>query len=159
MKSLFENIKAVNEILNEREKTILLTDFDGTLTPIRKHPDLAILSEEIRQILIKFSHDKTIVLGIITGRSLKQIKKLVNIQDVLYVANHGIELSGTGIKYTCPEAKKARSTLRHIYMKLLKSLRNIKGIYVEDKGLSVSLHYRTVKNIDDANEVSRTLHT
>ena len=32
MKSLFENIQAVNELLNEREKTILLTDFDGTLT-------------------------------------------------------------------------------------------------------------------------------
>lgn len=158
MKYLFDNIKIINELLQRKENVILLTDFDGTLTPIRKHPDLAVLSEEIRQILIKFSHDKTIFLGIITGRSLKQIKKLVNIQDLLYVANHGIELSGAGIQYTCPEAKKARSTLWHIYLKLLKSLRNIKGIYVEDKGLSVSLHYRAVKKIDDANKVSRTLH-
>lgn len=158
MKYLFENIPTVNELLRTKENVILLTDFDGTLTPIRKHPDLAILSDEIRQILINFSHNKTIVLGIITGRSLKQIKKLVNIQDALYVANHGIELEVPGVRSTCPEAKKARSTLRHIYMKLLKSLRNIEGIYVEDKGLSVSLHYRAVKNIDDANEVSRTLH-
>src|SRR3972149_11195720 len=158
MKSLFENIQAVNELLNEREKTILLTDFDGTLTPIQKHPDLAALSEEIRQILIKFSHNKEIFLGIITGRSLKQIKKLVHIRDVLYVANHGIELEGPGIRSTCPEANKARSTLWHIYMKLFKSLRNIEGVHIEDKGLSVSLHYRAVKKRGDVEQVSRTLH-
>ncbi|MBI2555823.1 MAG: trehalose-phosphatase, partial [Planctomycetes bacterium] len=152
MKYLFDNIQTVSELIHAREKTILLTDFDGTLTPIRKHPDLAALSEEIRQTLIKFTQDKAIFLGIITGRSLKQIKKLVNIQDVLYVANHGIELEGPGIRSTCPEAKKARSTLWHIYMKLFKSLRHIEGIYVEDKGLSVSLHYRAVKKKGDVNE-------
>ena len=158
MKYLFENLQTVNELLLAKEKVILLTDFDGTLTPIRKHPDLATLSEEIRQTLIKLSQDKATFLGIITGRSLRQIKKLVQIRGILYVANHGIELEGPGIRSTCTEAKKARSTLWHIYMKLFKSLRHIEGIYVEDKGLSVSLHYRAVKKRGDANEVSRTLH-
>jgi trehalose-phosphatase len=159
MKYLFENIQSVNELIHAREKTIILTDFDGTLTPIRKHPDLAALSEEIRRTLIKFSQDKALFLGIITGRSLKQIKKLVNIRDVLYVANHGIELEGPGIRSTCPEAKKARSTLWHMYMRLFKSLRHIKGIYVEDKGLSVSLHYRAVKKKGDVEYVTKTLQT
>ena len=158
MKYVFDNIQIVNELLHTKENVILLTDFDGTLTPIRKHPDLAALSEEIRQTLIKFTQDKAIFLGIITGRSLKQIKKLVNIQDVLYVANHGIELEGPGIRSTCPEAKKARSTLWHIYMKLFKSLRHIEGIYVEDKGLSVSLHYRAVKKRGAVERVRGTLH-
>jgi len=158
MKYLFENIQTFNELLHTKENVILLTDFDGTLTPIRKHPDLAALSEEIRQILIKFSQNKTIFLGIITGRSLKQIKKLVQIRGILYAANHGIELEGPGIRSTCPEAKKARSTLWHIYMKLFKSLRLIKGIYIEDKGLSVSLHYRAVKKKGDVEFVTSTLH-
>ena len=158
MKYLFENIQTVNELLNAREKTILLTDFDGTLTPIQKHPDLAALSEEVLQLLAKLSSNKAVSLGIITGRSLKQIKKLVQIRGILYVANHGIEMEGPGIRSTCPEAKKARSTLWHIYMKLFKSLRHIKGIYVEDKGLSISLHYRAVKKEVMSNEVSRTLH-
>ncbi|HHT9136213.1 MAG TPA: trehalose-phosphatase [Candidatus Wunengus sp. YC60] len=158
MKYVFDNIRIVNELLHTKRNVILLTDFDGTLTPIRKHPDLAALSEEIRQILINFSQDKAIFLGIITGRSLKQIKKLVQIQDILYVANHGIELEGPGIRSTCPEAKKARSTLWHIYIKLFKSLRHIEGIYVEDKGLSISLHYRTVKKRGDVEQVGRILH-
>ncbi|HHT9127129.1 MAG TPA: trehalose-phosphatase [Candidatus Wujingus californicus] len=158
MKYVFDNIQTVNELLRSKENVILLTDFDGTLTPIRKHPDLAALSEEIRQILIKFSHNKEIFLGIITGRSLKQIKKLVHILGILYVANHGIELEGPGIRSICPEAKKARSTLWHIYMKLFKSLRHIKGIYIEDKGLSISLHYRAVKKKGDVEYITSTLH-
>ena len=157
MKYLFENIQTVDALLNAREKTILLTDFDGTLTPIRKHPDLAALSEEIRQTLIKFTQDKAIFLGIITGRSLKQIKKLVNIPEILYVANHGIEIEGPGIHYVSKDARKARYILWHIYMRLLKSLRHIKGIYVEDKGLSISLHYRAVKKKGDIEFVTSTL--
>ncbi len=158
MKYLFENIQTVNELFHAREKTILLTDFDGTLTPIQKHPDLVNLSEEIRQILIKYSQDKAIFLGIITGRSLKQIKKLVNISEILYVANHGIEIEGPGIHYVSKEAMKARYILWHIYMRLFKSLKHIEGMHIEDKGFSISLHYRAVKKKGDVEYVTSTLH-
>lgn len=157
MKYLFDNLQTVTERIQANEKVILLTDYDGTLTPIREHPDLAILSEEVRQLLVKFSSNKTFFLGIITGRSLKQIKKMVNIQRILYAANHGIELEGPGIKFTSPEAKKARGTLWHIYMRLFKSLRHIEGMRIEDKGLSLSLHYRLVKKADDIEYISKTL--
>lgn len=158
MKYLFENIQTVDALLNAREKTILLTDFDGTLTPIQKHPDLVNLSEEIRQILIKYSQNKALFLGIITGRSLKQIKKLVNIPEILYVANHGIELEGPGIHYVSKEARKARYILWHIYMRLFKSLKHIEGMHIEDKGFSISLHYRAVKKKGDIEFVTSTLH-
>jgi len=158
MKYLFGNIQTVDALLNAREKTILLTDFDGTLTPIQKHPDLVNLSEEIRQILIKYSQNKAIFLGIITGRSLKQIKKLVNIPEILYVANHGIEIEGPGIHYVSKEAGKARYILWHIYMRLFKSLKHIEGMHIEDKGFSISLHYRAVKKKGDIEFVTSTLH-
>ena len=157
MKYLFENIQIVNELLRTREKVILLTDFDGTLTPIQESPDLAILSEETRQILIKFSQDKAIFLGIITGRSLRQIKKLVHIPGILYVANYGIELEGPGIHYVSKEARKARYILWHVYMRLFKSLKHIEGMHIEDKGLSVSLHYRLVKKAKDVEFIMKTL--
>jgi trehalose-phosphatase len=154
---LFENIQTVDALLNAREKTILLTDFDGTLTPIQKHPDLVNLSEEIRQILIKYSQNKAIFLGIITGRSLKQIKKLVNIPEILYVANHGIEIEGPGIHYVSKEARKARYILWHIYMRLFKSFRHIEGIYLEDKGYTISVHYRLVKKAKDVEFIANSI--
>ena len=57
MKYVFDHIQTINELLRAQKKIILLTDFDGTLTPIREHPDLAILPEEVRQILIKISNN------------------------------------------------------------------------------------------------------
>ena len=157
MKYLFDHIQNVNELFKTNTKIILLTDYDGTLTPIQESPDLAILSEEVRQILLNYSHSRTFFLGIITGRSLRQIKKLVNIPKILYAANHGIELEGPGIRFSSPEAKKARCNLWHIYMRLFKSLHHIEGIYLEDKGYTVSLHYRLVKKAKDVEFITKTL--
>ncbi len=157
MKYAFDHIQAINERLRAYKKIILFTDYDGTLTPIRESPDLAILSEEVRQILEKFSHNETFFLGIITGRSLRQIKKLVNIPRVLYAANHGIELEGPGVRFSSSEAKKARCNLWSVYMQLFKSLHHIKGVYLEDKGYTVSLHYRLVKKAKDVEFIMNTL--
>ncbi|HHT9116370.1 MAG: trehalose-phosphatase [Planctomycetes bacterium] len=157
MKYLFDNFQTINELLQAHKKIILLTDYDGTLTPIRESPDLAILSEETRQILAKFSHNRAFFLGIITGRSLRQIKRLVNIPEILYVANYGIELEGPGIHYVSNEARKARYILWHVYMRLFKSLKHIEGMHIEDKGLSVSLHYRLVKKAKDVEFIMKTL--
>jgi trehalose-phosphatase len=159
MKYLLKNIHDIDERILASKRIILLTDYDGTLTPIRESPDLAILSEGVRQLLVQFSSHKTFFLGIITGRSLKQIKKLVNIQKILYVANHGMEMEGPGIRFTSPEAKKSRGILCHIYKRLFKSLRHVAGMSIEDKGLSVSLHYRLVKNAEDVEYISKTLHS
>ncbi|MFN3531284.1 MAG: trehalose-phosphatase [Candidatus Brocadia sp.] len=157
MKYAFDHIHTINELLRAYKKIILLTDFDGTLTPIQEHPDLANLSEKVRQVLLKFSHNRTFFLGIITGRSLRQIKKLVNIPGILYAANHGIELEGPGIRFSSSEAKKARCNLWHIYMRLFNALRHIKGVYLEDKGYTISLHYRLVKKASDVEFIKKTL--
>lgn len=159
MRYLFDNIQTVHELLHSKKRVLLLSDYDGTLTPIQEHPDLAILSEEVRELLIKFSSHKAFRLGIVTGRSLKQIKKLVNIQKVLYVANYGVEIEGPGICLISPEAKKTRYILWSIYLQLLKSLKHIEGIYLEDKGLSISLHYRLVKTTHDLEYITKTFHT
>lgn len=157
MKYAFDHIHTINKLLQAQKKIILLTDFDGTLAPIQEHPDLAALPEEVRRILLKFSQNSAFFLGIITGRSLRQIKKLVNIPGLLYAANHGIELEGPGVRFSSSEAKKARYNLWHIYMRLFKSLHHIEGVYLEDKGYSVSLHYRLVKKAKDVEFIAMTL--
>lgn len=157
MKYLFENIQTVNGLLQDNKRILLLTDYDGTLTPIRESPDHAILSEEIQQLLIKISSDKSFFLGIITGRSLKEIKRLMNIHKALYAANHGIEMEGPGIRFVSPEAKKARCLLWHVYMRLQKTVGHVKGIYLEDKGLTISLHYRSVKKAEDVEYITQHL--
>lgn len=159
MKYLFNNIYDVDRLLHANKRIILLSDYDGTLTPIREHPDLAVLSETIRELLLKFSFHQMFRLGIVTGRSLKQIKNLVNIPEMLYVANYGVELEGPNIYHISPEAQNARHVLRNIYFQLLKTLKHIEGVYIEDKDLSISLHYRLVKTVNNLKYVHKIFHT
>lgn len=48
------------------------------------------------------------------------------------------------------ECEMARCNLWNVYMRLFTSLRHIEGVYLEDKGYTVSLHYRLVKKKNDA---------
>jgi alpha,alpha-trehalase len=84
------------------------------------------------------------MLAIISGRKLAELKKLVPVRGIYYAGCHGLEISGPGLKFTHP---RARAAIPHLKA-LLKDLKNLKsklpGVLIEDKGLSVALHFRNV---------------
>lgn len=130
-------------VLGKRlERPFLLLDYDGTLTPIVERPELAALPPAMRGVLKSVSarHKVTIV----SGRSLPDIRKLVGIKGVYYVGNHGLEISGPGVKFVQPQALRARPTIAQLCGKLRKWLKGIEGAIVENKGLTASVHYRLV---------------
>jgi trehalose-phosphatase len=122
---------------------LLLLDYDGTLTPIVERPELAILAPDMKELLKRVSQYYT--LGIISGRSLADVKGLVGLKEIHYAGNHGFEISGPGVELVKPEAERARPILVKLCKELREKLENIKGAIVEDKGSTVSVHYRLVK--------------
>jgi len=121
---------------------LLLFDYDGTLTPIVEKPEFAHLSEDMRDLLTRASQDY--VLGIISGRPLKEVKKLVNLRGIYYSGNHGFEVEGPAVKLVKREAEQARPILKKICDELKGKLDRVEGAIVEDKGLTASVHYRLV---------------
>lgn len=123
-------------------RLLLLLDYDGTLTPIIGRPEKATLSADVRRLLSRLlKHYPT---AIISGRSLKDIRKLVGLRKIYYAGNHGLEIDGPGLKLVEPVAKKMASTVSKICGDLKSELGNIDGVIVEDKGLTASIHYRLV---------------
>ncbi|MEE8638419.1 MAG: trehalose-phosphatase [Candidatus Margulisiibacteriota bacterium] len=129
-------------------KYFLFLDYDGTLTPIVKKPGLATLSRSRRAFLKKLRKASYIVTAIISGRMLSDLKQRVGIGGLYYVGNHGFEIEGPGIRITHPKALQAKPILREIKTKLKKSFQKIKGVIIEDKILTLSLHYRLVQAKD-----------
>ncbi len=127
------------------KKILLLLDYDGTLTPIVARPGLAVLTKERRKALRLASKKPNIILGIISGRTLKDIKRKIKIPGIFYSGNHGFEIEGPKLKFTHKAAKKSRPIIQKIKNKLKKELKNIKGAIIEDKGITLSLHYRLVQ--------------
>lgn len=122
---------------------LLLLDYDGTLTPIKKHPKLARLSPKRKIFLRKLANHPRIKIAIISGRKLVDIKKIIEIPRIIYVGNHGFEIEAYGKHKIHPAAKRFIPLLKRIKAILANKVK-VKGVWIEDKGLTLSLHFRQV---------------
>ena len=147
MKYLFSQFSQIKELLSDKI-ILLLLDYDGTLTPIVKIPSKAIIHKDTKGLLQKLSRSPSCKIGIISGRKLEDIKNIVGIDGIIYAGNHGLEIKGPKIKFESQVSPRLKSIIRDIAMDMQKRLSGIKGAMIEDKGLTLSIHYRLVGKKD-----------
>jgi trehalose 6-phosphate phosphatase len=124
---------------------LLLCDFDGTLTPIVARPELAYLSEETKKALQSVAARERYTVGLISGRALNDLKDRVGLQGIVYAGNYGMELETPWLKLVYPAAGQSQPLMHALCRQLRSALSGIQGAFVEDKGLTFSIHYRLVK--------------
>ncbi len=145
MKYIFDHWESVAKKLERADRLLLLLDYDGTLTPIVKKPQQARLNGLTRKWLSRIIRLQRVTVGVISGRAIADVSKLVSVSNVYYAGNHGLEILAGGRKFVHPIALRAKSTLRNIAFRLKRGVRDIPGATVDDKELTLSLHYRLVK--------------
>lgn len=145
MQHLFQSWESFSSEVRKASHVVLLSDYDGTLTPIVGRPDEAILPPAVREKLIALAQKTTFSIGIISGRSLSEVKALVGIEGIYYAGNHGFEIEGPGLKFINPAAEAAQVTIKDMASHASAKFKDIDGVIVEDKGLSLSVHYRLVR--------------
>lgn len=133
---------AVKKGLRRRRTLVLLSDLDGTLTPIRDRPQAVRLSARAGRILARLARHPRCRVGIVSGRSLAALKRLVRIPGAAYAGCHGLELAWRGVRFRHPGAVALAPLLRRIAGELLRRTSRLSGVLVEPKGLTVGLHYR-----------------
>jgi trehalose-phosphatase len=136
---------------------LLLSDYDGTLTPIAPRPRDAVLPPGIRDKLTRLAEKPAFSVGVISGRGLPEIKSMVGIEGIYYAGNHGLEIEGPGISYITPAAGTARPMMRELAGQLAAELADIDGVIIQDKELSISVHYRLVAK-EAARRVTDIVH-
>jgi trehalose 6-phosphate phosphatase len=137
---------------------LLCLDFDGTLTPIVADPAEAFLSPPVQQVLRSLAGHEAISIAIVSGRERADLAAHVGIPGLTYVGNHGLEISGPGCLFLEPISAAHAETLKIFAANLAESLRNVPGAFVEDKGLTLSVHYRQVAT-GDSEEVRSIVHS
>jgi len=133
----------LEDYVTESSKLALLLDYDGTLAPIAPHPDLAVLPPETKKLLLRLSNMPDVHIGIISGRSIENIKKMVGIDGLTYAGNHGLQIEHPdGTKFVYPITKDYEERLE----KLKQSLKQISehGSWLEDKITGITFHFREV---------------
>jgi len=156
MEYLFSHWDKLKDRLNDK-CILLFLDYDGTLAPIVETPDKAVISKEQKDLLDKLSTSSHCKVSIISGRALSDIKARVGLKDIIYVGNHGLEIEGPKIKFKSAVSLQYKHILNHIKDDLKFKLSTIKGVFIEDKELSLSVHYRLADR-DQISKIKTILH-
>jgi trehalose-phosphatase len=127
------------------KKIFLFLDYDGTLSHIADHPGKAIMPDEIKRILKRLSNKPRFTIAVISGRSLADIRQRVGIRKLIYSGNHGLEIAGPGFRFENSLNHSFKKNLQQIKRKLNLHLKGFKGVVIEDKKLTLSIHYRLVQ--------------
>ena len=111
------------------EQSALVLDVDGTLAPIAPRPELAAVPEQTRAELTRLA-DRYLLVACVSGRSGDDARRLVGVDGIEVVGNHGLELD--------PQA--------HALVDEIARFRDSVGLPVEDKRLSLTYHYREAED-------------
>jgi trehalose-phosphatase len=123
---------------------LLLTDYDGTLTPIVPRPGDAWLPEEVREDLQALARVPRIHVGVVSGRDLADLRERVVVPEAVYAGCHGLEIEGPGMSFSHPVALAQQETLIAVGVELSLWAPTVPGLRVELKRFGVAIHYRHV---------------
>jgi trehalose 6-phosphate synthase/phosphatase len=128
--------------LAQRPTVALFLDYDGTLTPLAARPEAARLADPVRQTLEQALRTPRVDLVVVSGRSLADLKEMVGVPGLTYVANHGFEIDGPGITYCHPGTERFLTALAAAARDL--EALGAEGAWVEHKGITITYHLRAV---------------
>jgi len=84
-----ESLKQIKELYQKGKKRLLILDYDGTLVPIVKTPELAIPEEQLIQTLKTLAADKNNTVVISSGRDADFLDKWFGELGLNLAAEHG----------------------------------------------------------------------
>lgn len=116
---------------------VCLFDFDGTLAPLASDPADVSLPHPIQQRLQALQQRAPV--GIITGRSLADMRKRLTFEPDYLIGNHGVEgLPGwqQGAMENYAMCRGWQTTLSSLHTEIGDQL------WIEDKAFSLTVHYR-----------------
>lgn len=137
----------MTDILSKRSKSVLARyalsnllvafDYDGTLAPIVSAPGRARMRVTTRRLLRRVAERYPCI--VISGRARNDlIRRLRDIPVVHVSGNHGLEPWAEDEQY----ATRVREWAIH----LVPRLQSCKGVLLEDKVYSISIHYRAARD-------------
>lgn len=125
----------------------LFLDFDGTLVDIAPSPDAVRVGSKLIGLLSRLRERLGGRVAILTGRSAADVDALLSPMELPVAAHHGLETRSGG---QAASTMKRPDILDSVVSELRQLERQYPGVLVEDKPLSVALHYRLAPGAEEA---------
>jgi trehalose 6-phosphate phosphatase len=138
--------EALAPFLDRPQRCALVVDYDGTLSPIVEdaasatpHPDVFALLTRLR--------DHLGLVAVVSGRPIDFLAPLLP-PGLVLAGLYGLEVSTDVGRRDHPQAGNWREVVDDVAGRA--ELRGPEGVVVERKGLSLTLHYRSVPELEPA---------
>ncbi len=140
--SALERREEISEALCGRRAVVFL-DYDGTLTPIVERPELAVMSQSMRETVRALAD--TCPVAVISGRDRPVVEDFVRLDTLYYAGSHGFDIAGPDGKEIRHEVgKDFAPLLAEVRKRLEAGLGGLEGALIEGKRFSLAVHYRLV---------------
>ena len=122
---------------------VLLLDVDGTLAPIVAHPALAQVPDATRRIIASLVTRPGVIVILVSGRAAHDAKRMVGVERVWAVGNHGAEvIDPSGNTTVDSEVSRYAEPMARTAQTLEPLAGAITGVILENKTWTLSVHYR-----------------
>ena len=123
-------------------KIHLFLDFDGTLTPVRKRPDMAKLSTEVSSILADLAIHMP--LAIVSGRDRDDVTALVGTEGLFYAGCHGFDINDPRVpSLPVLEGQCTREDITGLGSVVAEAIAGFSDVVLKVKAWAIAIHYRS----------------
>lgn len=149
-----DHYKLLTDFKTAKNRLILL-DYDGTLSPLVRHPSLAKPSSDTVALINDLCNVPNVDLAIVSGRSKEILEKWFPIKQLHLVAEHGVWMKHPNEDWKLQ--KEMSNTWKSQIISILEMYANrVPGSFVEEKEYSLCWHYRNA-DIEIAKTKSKEL--
>jgi trehalose 6-phosphate phosphatase len=138
---LFHAWEEIQNRIRHAQICALLLDFDGTLVRIQRRPWEVRVPQRTKRLLERLARNPRLFVAIVSGRRCQDLQTRIGIEALRYIGLHGAEADGKTIRIS----KRAGRILAAAKRDAQEQTASMRGIRIEDKGLSFAVHYREAR--------------
>ena len=136
-------VSACMEVLRQGPSAVV-TDIDGTISAIAPTPAEAMVDPGAKAALALLV-ERLAVVAVVSGRAPQDGAAMVDLPELTYVGNHGLERITRGTPWTHPVAASAQPAVAAALAEIESAARviaDVPWLLVENKGVTGTIHYR-----------------
>jgi trehalose 6-phosphate phosphatase len=125
---------------------VILLDVDGTLAPIAPRPEDAAVPPAARAAVASLAQTSGVIVGLVSGRSAGDARRIAGIDPVWVIGNHGAEIVSPDGQVTVePHVAPYEGAITAAAEALSGQTASLRGVVIENKRWTLTVHYRGVE--------------
>jgi trehalose 6-phosphate phosphatase len=135
---LFRAWGEIADRLRDAKTCALLLDFDGTLVKLQRRPWEVRVPQRTKRLLERLARHPRLFVAIVSGRRCQDLQTRIGVNALRFVGLHGAERDDKKMKIS----RAAAGVLARAQRGARRQISSMRGMRIEDKGMSFAVHYR-----------------